>query len=179
MTCAHVLGLIDAAPFASYPAGHLDAAWAHARECTTCGPALHAAAALATDLADLPQPEPPEHLAAAVLARIARLDPPERSRTVTLSAHAETSLVHRWQDRAAALAGVMAASVVILSLTLGDGPVLDLTSPRIGGVSALFAATTSTSWAALAASLVLYLIALFVPLRSTDPALSRRVSPDS
>ncbi len=31
MTCAHVLGLIDAAPFANYPAGHLDAAWDHAR----------------------------------------------------------------------------------------------------------------------------------------------------
>jgi hypothetical protein len=38
MTCAHVLGLIDAAPVADYPRAHLDAAWQHARECATCGP---------------------------------------------------------------------------------------------------------------------------------------------
>ena len=55
MTCAHVLGLIDAGPFADYPQAHLDAAWQHARQCGTCGPALETAAALSTALAALPQ----------------------------------------------------------------------------------------------------------------------------
>ena len=74
MTCTHVLGLIDAGPFADYPRAHLDAAWEHARQCATCGPALQAAAALTADLPALPQPAPPPDLAAAVLARIARID---------------------------------------------------------------------------------------------------------
>ena len=170
MTCAHVLGLIDAAPFANYPAAHVDAVWDHARGCATCGPALNAATALATVLSRLPQPEPPPQLAAAVLARIARLDLPERSRPATLTAPTKASEVYRWQDRAAALASVVAASLVVLSLTLSGGPSLDLTSPRVGGVSGLFAAmSTHTSWPALAASLVLYLIALFVPLRAAKP----------
>jgi hypothetical protein len=170
MTCAHVLGLIDAAPFANYPAAHVDAAWDHARGCATCGPALNAATALATDLSRLPQPETPPQLAAAVLARIARLDLPERSRPATLTAPTKASQVYRWQDRVAALAGVVASSLVVLSLALGDGPALDLTSPRIGGVSGLFAAaSTSTSWAVLAVSLVVYLIALLVPLRVVEP----------
>jgi hypothetical protein len=169
MTCAHVLALIDAGPFADYPAAHLETAWAHARGCATCGPALSASATLGTDLARLPQPEPPAHLTAAVLARIARLDPPRPLRALATPAQAAVR-VSSWQDRAAALTGVAAAGVVMLSVALGDGPALDVTSPRIGAVSGLLPlASTNTSWAVLAVSLVVYLIALFVPLRVAEP----------
>jgi hypothetical protein len=74
MTCQHVLDLIDAGPFAGQSPAHLDAAWRHARECATCGPALGAMTALTSDLAALPAPAPPPDLAAAVMARLARLD---------------------------------------------------------------------------------------------------------
>ena len=60
MTCAHVLGLIDSSPFGDYPRAHLDAAWRHARQCATCGPALAAATALTADLTALLQPAPPD-----------------------------------------------------------------------------------------------------------------------
>src|SRR6187402_2273976 len=65
MTCAHVLGLIDAEPFAAYPQEHLDAARAHARECPTCGPALEAASLMTAELRALPGPDAPEDLATA------------------------------------------------------------------------------------------------------------------
>ena len=75
MTCRHALDLIDAETFTDYPRAHLDAARQHARQCATCGPALEAATALTAGLVALPQPAPPPDLAAAVLARIARIEP--------------------------------------------------------------------------------------------------------
>ena len=177
MTCAHVLGLIDAGPFADYPAEHLDAAWTHARGCATCGPALNAAAALATDLASLPQLEPPAHLAASVLARIARLDPPHTAPATARTVQPDAPVLLGWQDRAAALAGVVAGGAVVLSMALNPATALDLTSPRIGGFTGLLATATDTGWIAVAVSLVLYLLALFAPLRTADPALEKRVVP--
>ena len=170
MTCAHVLGLIDAAPFANYPAGHLDAAWDHARACATCGPALNAAAALTAGLARLPQPEPPAHLAAAVLARIARLDPPERSRAATA--------VHTNAPAVPPLAGHSRGS----RRRCGSEPRRPVTRTR-GWAGARPDIATHRSGERLAApdlerthrgqflavSLVVYLIALFVPLRVAEP----------
>ena len=179
MTCAHVLGLIDVGPFADYPAEHLDAAWTHARGCATCGPALTAAAALATDLASLPQPDPPAHLAASVMARIARLEPPHTA-AAPASVQSDAPVLLRWQDRAAALAGVAAGGVVVLSIAVSPGTAVDLTSPRIGGLTGLLTANaTSTGGTAVAVGLVLYLVGLFAPLRSADAALEKRVLPDS
>jgi len=43
-------------------------------QCSTCGPALEAAAALTANLAALPQPAPPPDVTAAVLARITQID---------------------------------------------------------------------------------------------------------
>ena len=169
MTCAHVLGLIDAGPFADYPATHLEAAWEHARGCGTCGPALRAAVSLTAGLADLPQAEPPAHLATAVMAQIARLDARQTSPAAAPVHQARVPAVSRWHDRAAAFAGVTAGGVVMLTLALAQGLAVDMTSSRLGAVSGLLAGTTTPLlWGTLAASLLLYLIALFVPLRSVD-----------
>ena len=73
MTCAHVLDLSNAGPFAAVPRARLDAAWAHARGCATCGPALTQATEIETDLRILNEPPVPAGLADAVLARIADL----------------------------------------------------------------------------------------------------------
>src|SRR5262245_63050940 len=73
MTCAHVLGLIDAGPFAEYPPEHFDAAREHARQCPTCGPALAVATSLQSELATLPEPEALPDLANFVMARIAQV----------------------------------------------------------------------------------------------------------
>ena len=169
MTCAHVLGLIDAGSFAGYSAAHLDAAWEHARQCATCGPALHAATAIATDLASLPQPEPPAHLATAVMARIARLETPDPSRAAEQARDARISVRGRGQDLTAACAALAAGCLIALSIALGEGPALDLTSPRIGGTTGLLGMQAgSASWVMLAVSLVVYLIALFAPLRAAE-----------
>jgi hypothetical protein len=139
MTCAHVLGLIDAGPFADYPREHLNAAWAHARQCATCGPALQAAHRLASDLAAWPQPVPPSDLAAGVLARIARLgdEPPVRSRA------------HDWSPPITVLGGLTAGVAIALSTPPGASP---LTWAPI-----------------LAAGLGVYAVGLFAPLAGKRP----------
>ena len=178
MTCAHVLGLIDAGPFADYPAAHLEAAWDHARHCATCGSALEAATALTTNLASLPHPAPPPHLATAVMARIARLGAHAPSRAAEQPRIARASGLNRWQDRTAVCAGLAAGCLIALSIALGEGPAIDLTSPRIGGMSgSLGMQAISTSGVMLVVSLVLYLIALFVPLRTAESAPHPRRQP--
>ena len=139
MTCAHVLGLVDAGPFAAYPQAHLDAAWEHARQCPTCGPALRASVRLTIDLAALPQPVPPPDLAAAVIARIARLEeePPVRAR------------VRDWSPLITVLGGLAAGVAIALSTQPGAAP----------------HAWTPV----LAAGLGLYAAGLFAPLRGRPP----------
>ena len=178
MTCGHVLGLIDAGPFAEYPASHLQAAWDHARQCPTCGPALDAATALTTGLSTLPHPAPPAHLATAVMARIARLEAPRTIGATVQTRDARASVRSRWQGRTAAGAGLAAGCLIALSIVMGESPALDLTSPRIGGPIGLLGMQSSgTSWVMLAVSLVLYLIALFVPLRTAESAPHPRRQP--
>ena len=50
MTCAHVLGIIDAGPFADCSPADLAAARAHAMQCATCGMALATADAMTSEL---------------------------------------------------------------------------------------------------------------------------------
>ena len=178
MNCSHVLGLIDAGPFADYPPAHLEAAWAHARRCASCGSALRLATALANDLAALPEPAPPAHLAPAVLARIARL---ESSPTHGATDRERAVVVSRtWQDHAAAAAGIIAAGLIAISLMSGQGPAVDVTSPRIGGSNGLLAMQgTTTWWTTLAVSLVLYLTGLFAPVRRDRRSADSQAQPQA
>ena len=80
MTCAHVLGLIDAGSFAGLSAAHLDAAWQHARQCATCGPA-HACRHCDRDRpGSLAATRAAGASRAAVMARIARIETRDPSR---------------------------------------------------------------------------------------------------
>jgi hypothetical protein len=164
MTCAHVLGLIDAGPFADYPRAHLDAAWQHARQCATCGPALEAASALTTDLAGLPQPAAPPTLTAAVLARIAQIEGPHPAPVA--AEMPETSSTRDWSAWATAPGGLAAVVVIALSMASGVGAPIDFPSPRVGGMTArLLTMPPATPWTlVLAAGLGLYVAGLFAPL---------------
>ena len=165
MTCAHVLGLIDAGSFADYPPAHLDAAWLHARQCATCGPALEASAALTRDLAELLEPAPPTNVAAAVLARIAQIEsahsvpdaeamPERRARSSTRD----------WSPWATAFGGVTATLAIALSMPPGGGVPTDVESARVGGIRAgLAMPATNTATLALTAGLLLYAAGLFGP----------------
>jgi hypothetical protein len=181
MTCDHVLGLIDAGPFADYPRAHLEVAWDHARQCATCGPALAAATALTTDLAALPQPLPPVDLTAVVLARIAQAE--EQRQMGVASPLPESRGLFAAFDPSAwltALGGVAAGLVIVLSMPPGSSAVIDFTSPKIGGVMTGVVTLPSTTVGALAlvASLALYVAGLFAPLgRRAGEGGPRRPAP--
>jgi hypothetical protein len=166
MTCPHVLDLIDAGPFADYPRTELDAAWEHARSCGTCGPALQAATVLKTDLSALPQPAPPPHLAAVVLARIAQLDHTHSADASVMQETRAPSSTREWPAWATSLGGIAAGLVIVLSMPPGVVVTIDLASPRVGGLTTGLVPMPSTTTGAvvLAAGLVLYLGGLFAPL---------------
>jgi hypothetical protein len=178
MTCTHVLGLIDAGPFADYPRAHLDAAWQHARRCATCGPALEAAAALTEELTALPEPAPAPDMAAAVLARIARLEQAQGVPTAAVAREAAVLPAMRdWAARAAAVGGLAAGIAIVGSVSAGEWTpvalpwttVLTMTDP-----ASMLPATTSAL--VLTVGLVLYAVGLFAPL--SDPN-ARRTLPDA
>jgi hypothetical protein len=166
MTCAHVLGLIDADRFADYSQAHLDAAWQHAHQCATCGPALNAAAALTRDLAALPQPGPPPGFAATVLARLAHVEQAQHGPVAVAPAATTPNPMPRdWSASAGALGGLAAGLVVVLP-TLADGVRIGMMSPRVGGVTGVLAMpSTITGALVLGAGLMLYAAGLFAPLR--------------
>lgn len=158
MTCTHVLGLIDAGPFADYPDEHLDRAWEHARSCATCGPALLEADRLSVELQMLARPEPPPGLAEIVMARIARVDVEAASQPVQAAVVASAvSGGFAW----ATLVGGFVAGVLIVSamwpvavVPFGGGMTADMFSwPAI-----------TTTGGAIGVSLTLYLAGLFAPL---------------
>ena len=153
MTCAHVLGLIDAGPFADFPPAYLDAAWQHARQCATCRPALEAATALTADLGALPQAAPPPDLAAVVMARIARIEPEESA-----PAAADGS---EWRGWAAALGGLGAGAAIVLLTHLGERPLMGLRRLP-AGLDAM--PSTITGVLALAVGVVVYAAGLFASL---------------
>jgi hypothetical protein len=150
MTCRHVLDLIDAGTLT-------DAAEKHAQQCATCGPALAAATALTARLVALPQPEPPAHLAAAVLARIARMDSDASKQAHSTTATPAAMGARDW-SRWASLTGVAAG----LALVMATVPVLG-----VRGITTNLVVMPSTTTGALGlgAGLLLYAAGLFVPVR--------------
>ncbi len=175
MTCRHVLGLIDAGPFADYPRAHLDAAWQHARQCPTCGPALAAGAALAADLATLPYPAPPPTLAATVRARIALNEAgrPADARTATTGAtspsapRAVGSTTSAWPAWATALGGLGAGITAVLTTPLDRAAAVDVPWFSPPWLTAGFAAMPPSNLLALVlvGGLGLYMAGLFGQLR--------------
>jgi hypothetical protein len=177
MTCAHVLGLIDAGPSAGYPRAHYDAARRHAETCATCGRAMAIAGQLARDLAEWPDVAPPADLAAVVMARIARGDEGRLA-----EAGAAPALGRRaswaWAAWAMALGGLAAGAALAWSAATGGAALVRLAGPGLGG-----AATSAAAWPALpealllAAGLGLYAAGLFQssarPATASGSAVSR------
>lgn len=165
MTCAHVLGLIDAGPFAEYPQEHLDAARAHARECPTCGPALEAATVMTAELHALPDPGAPGDLASIVMARIAQLPEPG---SAAAAVKGDAAAVRRgdWAQSLTAIGGLVAGLALILTMPSGAEVLGDFVTPRFSAAGAL-ATVPSSGPAALAigAGLLLYVVGLFAPVR--------------
>lgn len=164
MTCRHVLGLIDAGPFADYPRAHLDAAWQHARQCPRCGPALEAATALTAGLPALPELAPPRDLTAAVLARIGAITPADTARAAaTIPEAAMPSVTRDWPAWATALGGTSAGLAIVLWTPLGGVAPVDIAWLRLPGMTPnLFAIPWAASTALiLAGGLALYVTGLF------------------
>ena len=170
MTCKHVLALIDAGPFADSPRAHLDAAVEHARHCSTCGPALATATALAADLAALPRPAPPPHLAATVMARLAQIEPADHAEAAAAVPKPKAfSGVRDWSMWAMALGGLAAGIVVIFSIfsvPIGDATPIGIPWPGVRGLETGLVSTTSTMTGTviLGLGLALYIAGLFAPI---------------
>ncbi len=165
MTCAHVLNLIDAGPFAGVPRARLDAAWQHARGCPTCGPALEAATALTADLKALPRPAPPPNLAGAVLARIAQIEAVRPVPAAPVTPH--TGFASGARDGSAwvtALGGIAAGLAVVVSTPLGAPISTAWPGVRAIAAGALAIPSTVAGALVLAAGLALYVTGLFRPL---------------
>ena len=175
MICNHVLGLIDAGPFADYPPARLEAAWRHAESCDRCGRALTAARALTSDLEALPHAAPPADLSVAVLARIERI---ERTSPAPAADASSYRAVPDWAAPATSLGGLAAALAIVLSMP--PEALLALVLSRVSGLSADFM-TTPAEALVLGASLALYLSGLFASTAArrrpaTDDARPRRPS---
>ena len=160
MTCAHVLGLIDAGPFADYPQEYLDAAHAHARGCPTCGPALEAATVMTADLRELPGPDAPGDLASIVMARIAQLPEPG-------SAAAAAATVRRpdWAQTFTVLGGLVAGLALVLSMPTGAEALGEFVTPRFSAAGALALPSSGLAALAICAGLLMYAAGLFAPVR--------------
>lgn len=175
MTCTHLLDLIDAGPLADYPRDHLDAAWAHARQCATCGRAWDAATALTAGLRALPQPTPPARMAAAVLARIAQIEPTGPVSVVLVPENRRRTHARDWPALAIWCGGFAAALALVLSTRLGDaaaGATLPTFRTVAPGVITL--PMTTAEALTLAAGLLLYVVGMFAPLadgRRTEQGL--------
>ena len=162
MTCKHVLDLIDAGTFTDQSREQLDAVRQHARQCLTCEPALDAATAITADLVALPQPAPPPDLAAAVLARIERIDIDAEATSHTADARSTTHNRPMW----ASLAGVAAGVALILSTPLAESATTAIALPAVRGLTGNLVAMPSTAAGvlALAAGLAFYAAGLFAPV---------------
>ena len=154
MTCAHVLGLIDAGPFAAYPSEHLEAARAHARGCPTCGPALEAATVMTAELRALPGPEAPGDLS------IAQLPEPDSDVAAVVVRKRD------WAQTLTVLGGLVAGLALILTMPTGAEALGDFATPRLIAAGALAAVPSSGPAAlALCAGLLMYAVGLFAPVR--------------
>lgn len=163
MTCSHVLGLIDAGPFADFSRAHIDAAWRHARACASCGAALRASRTLTRDLAALPQLTSPPDLAAAVLAQVARVDE-ERARPPFRATSRK-----RWWPGWAVATGAFASAAMVLATTWRHGGALSgVTAPGPRGVADGLGPMPDTilGVGVLTACLTLYALGLFATVSS-------------
>ncbi len=166
MTCAHVLGLIDAGDFADYPRAHLDAAWRHARQCPTCGPALEMARTLPKDLATLPRPLPAGDLRAAVLARIAEIEPTETDpATATVRPATARSRASDWWGSVAMLGGFAASLAIVLASAHDEMPLFKTGWPGFVVMTATMPSTARDTLM-LSGAAALYIASMFAPLRS-------------
>lgn len=159
MTCSHVIGLIDAGPFVDYPRDHREAAWAHARQCATCGPALAAADAVTSRLRMIPNPAPARDLAADVLARVAAVEQARRAVPARATVSAPGKSRALWVP---ASATALAAAAVATSIASGDASLLRV-APFSGG--GLDMPPTAAGMLQLVTGLALYAFGLLVPLR--------------
>jgi hypothetical protein len=165
MTCAHVLGLIDAGALADYPRARIDAAWQHARGCPECGRALEAAAALTSDLAGLPVLEPPSRLGASVMARIAQLEHTRLDEmTVSAPAPGARSVLSEWATVVSAIGASAVAFVLGLAMT-GEGTGSSTALPG-GGMAGMIPVPPEAL--VVSAGLLVYVIGLFAPLWSAN-----------
>jgi hypothetical protein len=163
VNCSHVLGLIDAGPFADYPRVHREAARQHALRCATCGPALRASEAITARLAAVPQPAPPRDLAADVLARIARLD---AAATAAGSAPLDARRASLHPFRAFAVLG--AGTAVAIGFLVAGAASIDVQSLGFARTTTGLVVMPATIAGALglAGGLALYTLGLFMPLAS-------------
>jgi hypothetical protein len=150
MTCKHALDLIDIGPFADIPGAQRDAARRHASECAACAQALTAADALGADLRDLPQPALPPDFTAALMARIARIEPSDDGR----------ARAQRRANDAASMAPLAAGVLIVLYALLASG-----SRPGFHSAAARVVPTTASAALALTVGLTLYVIGLFGPIR--------------
>ena len=172
MICKHLLALIDALPLAEYPPSQLEAAERHARDCVRCQSALSAAKALDFELKRQPEPAPPAGMAAAIIARTARLDDDRATASRDAS---RVAAIKAGSDRpawAAAIAGLAVGLGAQAYRLLSGESTLNLTSSRIGGgmdhvIEFLYGGPAVVI---LAAGLLLYLAGLFALLGETPPA---------
>ena len=175
MTCNHVLGLIDAGPFADYPRAHVDAAWQHARTCATCGPALETATTMTAELATMPRPAPPADMAATIMSRIASLEPTWAAPVVDAATAAlpapvtpGPSSARDWSPWVTAIGGIAAMLALALSMRqVAPAPVdgATIVMAMLTIKASLIPLPTLTTWAAvLAVSLAFYVIGLFAPI---------------
>jgi hypothetical protein len=170
MTCAHVLGLIDAGPLADYPRAHLDAAWRHASQCATCGRALETARDMTVGLTALPRPEPPADVTGVVLARIAQIERPHPGPARAAARNEAASVpggdAAAWATSLAGSAAGLAAVLFALRGSVGS----DLLSVYTGSLAMGLAQLppTSAQGLTLAAGLLLYVVALLASVRSPN-----------
>jgi len=160
MTCAHVLGIIDAGAFADCSPADLAAARAHAMQCAACGMALAAADAVTSELQQLSVPAPAPDLSKVVLARIARI---EDEQGVDAPAVPAASREYRlvWMTTAGAV-----ASLVLMLFLYTVRPMPDLSAGRIGVVapSAMVSREGSAGALLLLVSLWVFVSGVFAPL---------------
>lgn len=157
MTCRHVLGLIDAGPFANASQAHLDRAWVHAATCQTCGPALAASRAVTAGLRRLSQPAAPSTIAATVMARVAAVELREAETAAAPSGRARTRTV-QWLDLAS-----YAGMALGIASAVAYGPSIDVI--RVWNGVAVDALRTTPGTAVLLCGLALYVTGLFASPR--------------
>jgi hypothetical protein len=161
MTCTHVIGLIDAGPFVDYPSEHREAAWRHARQCATCGPALDAVDAVTSSLRVLPDPILSRDLTADVLARVAAVEQARGAMPAPAMVTAPATSRAVWVSGSATALAAAAAAALIAS---GDAPLFRM-APFSGG--GLHMPSTGSGMAQLVTALALYAYGLLAPLRSS------------